>query len=84
MKTSDIVLTTNVKLRNRVVKPTMQATFKSNPGTALCFLYCGSVTPEEDPVLRAKRVLEWMGWVLPPAEGDDEGIAAAMTTGKAS
>lgn len=79
MKTSDVVLTTGVVLRNKVIKPTMTASFKSRPGTAMCFLYCGSVDAEDDPVMRVKAVLEWMGWVLPPAtEGEDEGIAAAM------
>ena len=80
MKTSDVVMTTSIELRNQVVKPTMRATMKSKPGTAMAFLYLGGVTPDEDPILRCKNVMEWMGWVLPPEdEGQDAGIEATFS-----
>lgn len=79
MKTTDVVLTTSVELRNQVIKPTMRATMKSKPGTAMCFLYCGGVTPDEYPIMRVKNVMEYMGWILPPAnEGEDFGIESAI------
>jgi len=74
-----VVMTTKFDLRSAVNKPTVRATFKSKPDTAMVFIFCGGVRPGEDPVAHVERVLEAKGWT-PPAEqeGHDEGIERAF------
>lgn len=82
MKPGDVVMTTSIEVRTEVVKPGMRANFKSNKGTAMVFLACGSVAQGENPIQQVRRVLEAIGWTQEPAcIGKDSGIANAFSTG---
>jgi hypothetical protein len=84
MRPGDVVMTRSIEVRSGgIVKPTMKATFKSNPGKAMVFISCGSVAEGEIPARQAELVMEAMGWTPPPmVDGLDAGIAAAIAKSK--
>lgn len=78
MRVGDVVMATSIQVRTDVVKPSMRASFKSNPKTAMVFIACGSVGPDGDKTLQARQVLEYLGWTASPErEGEDLGISRA-------
>jgi hypothetical protein len=79
MKPGEVVMTTSIEVRTAIAKPSMRANFKSNPGTAMVFIACGSVKEGDSPTRQAERVLEAKGWVSPSmVEGRDDGIEQAF------